>query len=67
MKIDYAREEGRVDQGGGGVDRETVKTTCTFFRSCSWLVCLVVVVVVVVAKGGNAAFADQYGLDFGEY
>lgn len=34
-EYDYAR---RGDQAGGGVDRETVKTTCTFFRSCSWLV-----------------------------
>lgn len=26
------------DQAGGGLDRETVKTTCTFFRNCTWLV-----------------------------
>lgn len=33
-EYDYAR---RGDQAAGGVDRETVKITCTFFRSCSWL------------------------------
>ncbi len=59
-EYDYARGGGGWgDQAGGGLDRETVKTTCTFFRSCTWLVgggerrwwWL----------GGNAAFADQYG------
>lgn len=34
-EYDYAR---RGDQAEGGVDRETVKITCTFSRSCIWLV-----------------------------
>lgn len=48
-EYDYAR---RGDQAGGGVDRETVKITCTFFRSCIWLV-------VVVVVGEEMQFTDQ--------